>query len=193
MGMRNELREPTDDPSLDASSYNWHDWYINMVAAANTIHVVNPDVLTFFSGLNFDTDLSPIPTGANLGGGLVFRKSDFAFENKLVLELHNYQNNATSCDSMKQSLIEGGFDALETRNSSIVNVLPMVLTEFGYAQDNTTYQDVYATCLKKYLPKVHVGWMVWVISGSYYIRQGVQDSDETWGKSIPRRSTKCLY
>ena len=26
--------------------------------------------------------------------------------------------------------------------------------------------------------------MTWVMAGSYYIREGVQDSDETWGKAL---------
>ena len=75
-----------------------------------------------------------------------------------------------------------GYDALDSSNNSIVNVMPVVMTEFGHLQDDATYATVYSTCLKSYLTGIHGGWMIWVLSGSYYIRQGVQDYDETWGE-----------
>jgi hypothetical protein len=31
------------------------------------------------------------------------------------------------------------------------------------------------------MPQWKTGWMVWVVSGSYYIRSGTQDYEETWG------------
>ncbi|PWY76068.1 cellulase family protein [Aspergillus sclerotioniger CBS 115572] len=181
IGMRNELRSPDDDTTLADDSYNWDNWYTNMVENAKQVHEVNSDLLLFFSGLNYDTTLSPIPTASNLGNDTYFKKSDFTFSDKIVLELHNYDSSATSCSSLSSSLLTDGFNALETDDSSIVNVLPVVMTEFGYEQDNTTYTEVYPSCLRKWLPSVHAGWMIWVLSGSYYIRQGIQDYDETWG------------
>jgi hypothetical protein len=50
--MRNELRPPADNATLEADSYGWEDWYPNMVAAADIINAANPDILIFFSGLN---------------------------------------------------------------------------------------------------------------------------------------------
>ncbi|RAL03296.1 cellulase family protein [Aspergillus ibericus CBS 121593] len=181
IGMRNELRSPDDDTTLADTSYNWDNWYTNMVENANQVHEVNSDLLLFFSGLDYDTTLSPIPTASNLGNSTYFKKSDFSFADKIVLELHNYDSSATSCSSLSSSLLTDGFDALETDDSSIVNVLPVVMTEFGYEQDDTTYTEVYASCLREWLPSEHAGWMIWVLSGSYYIRQGIQDYDETWG------------
>ena len=180
--MRNELRSPDDDTTLADDSYNWDNWYTNMVENANQVHEVNSDLLLFFSGLNYDVTLSPIPTASNLGNDTYFKKSDFSFSDKIVLELHNYDSSATSCSSLSSSLLTDGFNALETDDSSIVNVLPVVMTEFGYEQDNTTYTEVYPSCLREWLPSVHAGWMIWVLSGSYYIRQGIQDYDETWGR-----------
>ncbi|RAL13423.1 cellulase family protein [Aspergillus homomorphus CBS 101889] len=181
IGMRNELRTPADNSALTSTSYNWEHWYTNMVENAKQVHNANPDLLIFFSGLNFDVTLSPIPTAANLGNGTVFRKSDFSFADKIVLELHNYDSSASSCSGLSSSLLSDGFNALKTDDSSIKNVLPVVLTEFGFAQDNTTYTGVYASCLMEWIPSVHAGWTVWVLAGSYYIREGTQDSDETWG------------
>jgi hypothetical protein len=60
--------------------------------------------------------------------------------------------------------------------------MPVVLTEFGFAQDQSTWQSVYASCIREWIPEQQAGWMVWTISGSYYIREGTQDSDDTWGE-----------
>ncbi|KAJ5577557.1 uncharacterized protein N7459_006521 [Penicillium hispanicum] len=182
IGMRNELRSPDDDSSLASSSYNWQNWHQYMTTNANQVHQVNSDLLIFFSGLNYDTTLSPIPTGSDLGGGNSFHKSNFSYADKIVLELHNYDSSATSCDSLTSSLWSDGYNALDSQNSSVVNVLPVVMTEFGFQQDNSTYQGVYASCLREWLPSQHAGWMVWVIAGSYYIRSGEQDLDEAWGE-----------
>jgi len=181
MSLRNELREPTDNATLDSDTYNWADWYTNVASASSIINAANPNVLIFFSGLNYDTTLAPITTGASLGNGLTFNKSNFQYEDKIVLELHNYDNSATSCSSITSALLTAGFNGLSANNSGVKNVLPMVLTEWGYQMDNTTYEGVYSTCLAEYLPSVHVGWMIWVMAGSYYIRSGTEDYDETWG------------
>ena len=176
IGMRNELRNPEDNATLNTNSYNWPTWQTNMEAAAKVINAANPDILIFFSGLNFDTTLAPVVAGT--GSGITFKKSDFTFPDKIVLELHNYQNSATSCSSIESSLVSDGFSTLTTTTG---NQLPMVLTEWGHDQSNNDYEGVYASCLHSYLPAEHVGWTIWVLAGSYYIRSGTQDYDETWG------------
>jgi hypothetical protein len=180
--MRNELRPPADNAKLEADSYGWEDWYPNMVAAADIINAANPDILIFFSGLNYDTDDSTLPTASSLGGGEVFDKTAFSYEDKIVLELHNYETGTTDCSSYEQELYGDGFDALDTTSSSIKNVLPIVMTEWGFEQDSSGYSSTYVTCLASYLPSQHAGWMIWVVAGSYYIRSGIQDYDETWGE-----------
>jgi len=182
--MRNELRAPEDNATLNSNSYNWPTWYTNMVAAAKIINAANPDVLIFFSGLNFDTTLSPVVAGT--GSGITFKKSDFTFSNKLVLELHNYQNSATSCSNMQSSLQSSGFSTL---TAAAANQYPMLLTEWGHDWSNSDYLGVYASCLHSYLPAQHVGWTIWVLAGSYYIRSGTQDYEETWG--MYRNSNSC--
>ncbi|KAF9894142.1 hypothetical protein FE257_009115 [Aspergillus nanangensis] len=179
IGLRNELREPS---TANADyPYDWPTWYAQMTAAAKRANAANPDLLIFLSGLNYDTTLSPIPTGEDLGDGTTFNLSDFDFATKLVLELHNYDSSASSCDSLSSSLWNGGFNALDTSDASIINVMPVVLTEFGFEQDDSTWQSVYASCLRSWIPEQHAGWITWVIAGSYYIRSGAQDLDETWG------------
>ncbi|KAL3468115.1 glycoside hydrolase superfamily [Aspergillus heterothallicus] len=179
LGLRNELRQPAAENT--AYPYTWETWYAQMTDAAARVHAANPDALIFLSGLNYDTTLSPIPTGADLGSGTRFNLSSFGFADKLVLELHNYQTGATSCADLSGALYNGGFNALDDDNEDVVNVMPVVLTEFGFAQDETTWESVYASCIRSWVPGQQAGWIVWTISGSYYIRSGGQDYDDTWG------------
>jgi hypothetical protein len=130
MAMRNELRSPDDNTTLVSKSYNWADWYTNVVAASKVINAANPDTLIFFSGLGFDTTLQPVVTGTSLGSGLTFKKSDFTFSNKIVMELHNYQNSATACSSIQSSLQSGGFSTLTAAAANQVSTFPCNLSIF---------------------------------------------------------------
>lgn len=57
-------------------------------------------------------------------------------------------------------------------------------TEWGFAPD--TYTSLYAQCLKGFLENYGVGWTMWDVCGSYYIRDGVLNFDETWGEYLVR-------
>ncbi|CZT17384.1 uncharacterized protein RCC_03218 [Ramularia collo-cygni] len=62
--------------------------------------------------------------------------------------------------------------------------VPVVLAEFGFDQTDGSYDGVYAKCIKSFItgqPGGPGGWMQWVISGSYYIREDSQDYEEKWG------------
>lgn len=174
--MRNELRQPTNAGS--SLAYTWPVWYDQVVAAANVVNKANPDILIFFSGLDYDTKLTPIPSAVDLGNGKSFKLSDFSYKNKIVLELHNYDNSATACSSIEDGMWNNGFRATWP---TAVNRMPVILTEFGFNQADSSYNGVYATCWRKLMPQWQSGWMVWVVSGSYYIRSGTQDYEETWG------------
>jgi len=139
MALRNELRELTDKFTLDLDSYNWADWYTKVASASSIITAANANVLIFFSSLNYDNTLAPITTGASLGNGLTFNKSNFKYEDKIGLELHNYDNSATSCSLIASALYTAGFNGLSASNSEVKDVLPMVLTEWGYQMDSMTY------------------------------------------------------
>ncbi|KKY21430.1 putative cellulase family protein [Phaeomoniella chlamydospora] len=195
IGMRNELRDPEDN-SATVEPYDWPHWYNNMVSAAYAIHETNPDPLIFFSGLDFDTDLGPIALGSSLSNtsNLTFNASSFPFSDKLVFELHNYDTDATSCQEIYDDLYPNGYNALDLSNTTVKNHVPVVMTEFGFAQDNSTYLEPYASCLRKLLPKWKSGWTTWVLSGSYYIREGTQDYDETWAlPAFPKTSPNWLH
>ncbi|KAH7382626.1 glycosyl hydrolase family 5 protein-like protein/cellulase [Phaeosphaeria sp. MPI-PUGE-AT-0046c] len=176
LGLRNELRKP--DNAGSSLPYNWATWYDQMMPVATAVNKANPNILIFLSGLDYDTKLSPVPTASDLGNGKKFMLSDFAYKNKLVLELHNYQNDATNCGSIESGLWDNGFRAT---GEKAVNKMPVVLTEFGFNNADNSYTKTYATCLKKLMPQWRTGWTVWEIGGSYYIRSGTQDYEETWG------------
>ena len=184
MSFRNELRSPDSNAAL-LPKYNWEEWYKNVVPAMDRINAANKDVLIFMSGLNFDTTMAPITTGANLGSGTVFNKANFAYADKLVIELHNYQTTSTDCNAIKSGLYNGGYNGMNLTDPKVKNHFPVLLTEFGHAQTAADYASVYSTCLKDYLGGLKGGWMYWVLSGTYYIREGRQDADESWGKTNP--------
>lgn len=185
MSLRNELR----NPGVSSLNYGWTSWYKNIVPAANAIHSANPNVLIFLSGLGYDTNMSPIPTGASLGGGYTFSLSSFSYANKLVIELHNYNSGTTSCSTLESSLYSDGYSALSTTDSSVKNHMPVVMTEFG--EGLGSYSNVYAQCIKSYLTGLKAGWTVWVLAGSYYIRSGSQDVDESYGELCPLLGRFC--
>lgn len=174
IGLRNELRSG----ATNGLAYTWETWYDQVIPAADAVNAANPNILIFLSGLDYDTKMLPIAMGTDLGNGKKFLLSNFKYANKLVIELHNYQNSATDCGSMESNLWDNGFRAT---GEKAVNRMPVVLTEFGFTQVGTEYTKTYATCIKKLMPQWKTGWMVWVISGSYYIRSGTQDYEETWG------------
>lgn len=176
IGLRNEFRKP--DVAGSSLAYTWPVWYDQNKAAADIVNAANPNILVFLSGLDYDTKLTPLPSAVDLGDGRKFLLTDFKYRNKLVLELHNYQNSATNCGDIEGGLWNNGFRATWP---TVVNRMPVVLTEFGFSQADNSYNSVYATCLRKLMPQWQSGWTVWVIAGSYYIRSGTQDYEETWG------------
>lgn len=186
MSLYNELRPPfsADNPDL-MQNYTWEVWYEQIKRGTDAIHAANPDVLIFLSGLNGDTDLQPVVDGTALTpSNATFRLADFAgYQDKLVLELHSYDIvfSVANCPSYNEQLFTEGYSAV-TGNAT--NRFPVVMTEWGFTNDAVTWRNgTYATCVQQFLKEVvpGTGWMIWVIGGSYYIRQGKQDYDESWG------------
>ncbi|KAK8066258.1 beta-1-6-galactanase [Apiospora hydei] len=183
IALRNELRSPDSNPALKESSYNWQDWYKYIQQGTEAVHAANPDLLIFLSGLNFDTTMTPVVRGTALtpGSGM-FDLADFnGYADKLVLELHNYDNNANDCAALQGGLHNNGYQAMSPGEATTVNVFPVLLTEFGFNMNATEWQRTCATCLADYMLKLRSGWFIWVLAGSYYVRDGTQDYEETWG------------
>ncbi|WPH01329.1 Hypothetical protein R9X50_00416800 [Acrodontium crateriforme] len=182
MSLRNELRSPDDTPN-SALPYDWADWYNSMVPAAQRIHDANSLPLIFFSGLSYDTDDTAIINKQYLGGGHYFNPASFSFAKKLVYEIHNYDNSATSCSQITPGLYTNAYGAMNVEDDSFYHA-PVVMSEFGFDQTDGSSSSAYAQCIKSYLPSLPGGpggWMQWVVAGSYYIRSGTQDYEETWG------------
>lgn len=186
MSLRNELRDPYK------GQYDWMSWYGNMTLAADGIHAANPDLLIYFSGLGYDSDLSRIPDMQDLKASafpgaadpipLVFEPSLLDYGNKVVLELHYYNNfyygDESTCQTITTRLYADGFNAILGNHSVTA---PVVLSEFGLSQDVGILNSTYAQCLKTFLSEQRVSWMMWVLAGSYYDKLGVHEQSESWG------------
>ncbi|KAI5307126.1 tRNA-dihydrouridine synthase 3 [Ascosphaera pollenicola] len=196
VGLRNELRS-VSNPS-NAEPYDWYTWYQHMTAAANAVHSASTKPLLFFSGLNFDTYIQAIPLNQALKGTdgtstegktAHFDPNSFDFKDKIVLELHKYDGDKTQqdCKTWDNSLYSQGFQAVNPNDPDTKYTFPVVLTEFGFAQDGHYYKSTtYSKCLIDFVGKYKVGWLQWDLCGSYYTKwtggnSYVQDSDEAWG------------
>ncbi|KAF3356917.1 Protein fat-free-like protein [Verticillium dahliae VDG1] len=187
--LRNEPRPPKNNDALLQSSYNWRDWYKYMRAGADAVHAANKDVPIILSGLDYDTFVTPVFRGTPLEpSDQVFSRDDFVGygEDKLILEIHNYETNTNSCDSLRYNLYNKGFQAMNASDPATVNVFPVQLTEYGHSMEDGSWKTkVYQPCLAEYLPEVKANWFIWVIVGRYYTRQGVQEFDDSWGLMNP--------
>lgn len=168
-GLRNELR----DPNNTALNYGWESWYQNVITTADAVNAANPDPLIFYSGLHFDTDLANVTAGIPLTpDGSVFDISDFCYADKIVFELHNYNNALADANCANFNLTKSGYNAMDISSTSTAkNFAPVVLTEFGFPQTPTNYTLPYAQCIKEYLttalPGGPGGWIHWAVGGSY--------------------------
>jgi hypothetical protein len=155
-----------------------------MIPAANAVHGNNSDALIFFSGLNYDTD-NTFFIQKQTWNGATFTPASYDFQEKIVYEIHNYQNSASSCDDIRPGLYNNAYCAMNLSDPACPNHGPTVLTEFGFDQTDGSYTKPYAQCISSVVteqPGGPGGWMQWALGGSYYIRSGIQDYEETWGK-----------
>ncbi|KAH7362391.1 cellulase family protein [Plectosphaerella cucumerina] len=189
--LRNELRI-VNSPAND--TYGWTRWYDEMTDAAAIVNAADPDALVIYSGLNYDHELNPIIAMEPLGPSdpRVFDLADFSYADKIVFELHTYDNWMTNCTFFQHELYRRGFNALDvTAETTARNHAPVIFTEFGFAQNGTDYQGTYAQCLKDFITgderiggaariEGPIGWLQWSLGGSYYMREGVPDHDDWW-------------
>jgi endoglucanase len=195
VGLRNELRKATTSEPVD-----WYTWYVHMTAAADAVHEAAPDVLIFFSGLSYDTLIDPIPLGKTLNGTAgtatanktaKFVPSDFVWGDKIVLELHKYDFEATQnpCPTFKSDWYKQGFQAVNASDPATEYLFPVAITEWGFIQNGTYWnQTTYNKCLIEMVEDYQVSWMQWEISGSFYLQtrpdrtpKTLQGPEEFWG------------
>jgi hypothetical protein len=159
-----------------------------MTAAASAVHTANPDILIYFSGLESDFNIEPAVGGSTLlDPGFTFSVASYPWANKLVFEMHEYDEGISNpCFLYEAALLSFGFDAT-TKSGPGANRAPLVISEWGHDESDASnaYQSSYSTCLTGFMESRQLGWMLWVLAGSYYIREGIQDYDETYGKIFP--------
>ncbi|RAL53428.1 hypothetical protein DM860_007100 [Cuscuta australis] len=172
ISLRNELRGPLQ---------NVDTWYQNIEKGARTINNANPNLLVIISGLSYDLDfrfLKQRPLELN------------DLKNKLVYEAHRYAFSEGQsklwtvgplnkiCQSMTQEMEEKeGFLVRENTYNA-----PLFVSEFGINQMGDNEADnLHLPCLLSYLADLDLDWSVWALQGSYYIRDGQEAHDETYG------------
>ncbi len=98
--------------------------------------------------------------------------------------MHEYDEGLSNwCWFYERQLEAFGGDAI-TKSGDGVNRAPLVISEWGHDESDASgsYNSNYSKCLTGWMESKALGWMVWVLAGSYYIREGTQDSDETYGR-----------
>ncbi|RMY15882.1 hypothetical protein D0868_00635 [Hortaea werneckii] len=190
--------------------YNWVSLVGNLTAATDAIYDVNPDILITWSGMQYDQDLSALTTGLNLNTAPcykcdairdAYRRDPINFDlgahpwaDKVVYVLHLYamsENLDTgSCPIVKAEFYQKGFNALGIDKPAACNrtggcteavrQTPVILSEFGSAQDQTLFNDTLQTCLREFTTEHNVSWAMWSLAGSYRIRSGAQGVPDTW-------------
>ncbi|EJT75446.1 hypothetical protein GGTG_05380 [Gaeumannomyces tritici R3-111a-1] len=129
---------------------------------------------------------------------LYFDLDAHPWADKLVWELHMYHmsedQDTGTCEAVEASLYRNGFNALGMDAPKpgcdlpgydcepAHRQTPVIFSEFGYEQNAATLpRDTLQACLRGFLTKHKVNWMVWALAGSYRIRSGGQGVDDTWG------------
>ncbi|GFQ00686.1 endoglucanase e1 [Phtheirospermum japonicum] len=167
MSLRNELRGPRQ---------NVNDWYRYMQKGAEVVHAANPNVLVILSGLTFDTDLS----------FLLNRSVTLSFSKKTVFEMHWYaftgDGQAWQAGNPNQVCGQKMSEIKRKAGFLLDQGYPLFLSEFGFDMRGTNVNDNrFLNCLMGWAAELDIDWALWVLSGSYYLRQGVVGLDETYG------------
>ncbi|KAI1637467.1 glycoside hydrolase superfamily [Biscogniauxia mediterranea] len=122
----------------------------------------------------------------------------YPFADKVVWELHLYGSSEDvdtgTCDVIEAALYRGGFNALgiappapgcavlgDGACPAAQRLTPVILSEFGNAQDTSVYGSTLQNCLRGFALRHGVSWMMWSLAGSYRARQGAQGVEDAWG------------
>jgi endoglucanase len=170
MSLRNELR------AVGGQDGNNHaDWYSLVQEGASAIHSANSNLLVVIGGVNYAIDLSYLYSKP-------INFASLGLANKAVYEFHSYQwSNGDYGDcSAWDTLIGSQAGYLITQGKSYTG--PLWLSEFGWTQVSTpTAESQYKSCLIAYMQANDADWAVWALQGSYYVRNGQVNSDESYG------------
>lgn len=181
MSLRNELRPFPILQDTDGHAA----WYKYVQAGGERVHAAHPDALVIVGGSQSATDLSFIRTAGDIDFAAAW-----AADNKHVWEMHAYSFTVTfpdlfdSCDVVTAEY--GAFDGFLLEQDKYFTA-PLFISEFGVGQvggpnDGLSDDDKqYFDCLSSWMEGNDADWSLWAIMGSYYVREGTVDYDETWG------------
>lgn len=169
MSLRNELRGPRS---------NTADWYKYMQQGAQAVHEANPDVLVIMSGLNYDADLK----------FLASKPVNLAFTNKIVYEMHWYSFTdgkaweRTPANQLCGTVTARINDHIAFVAKTLSPPAPLFISEFGIDGRGTNVGDNrYINCFFAFAADGDFDWALWTLQGSYYIRNGQPNFEETYG------------
>uniref|UniRef100_L2FMZ8 Cellulase family protein n=1 Tax=Colletotrichum fructicola (strain Nara gc5) TaxID=1213859 RepID=L2FMZ8_COLFN len=164
IGLRNEIRErfsydnPPVAPAIEPKT--WETWGKRMVQGASAINAANPDVLIFFGGRLGGIDIEAPANG-----------------------WYAETSRSRRCRSRTRyyGMLDGWGADVMTKGQA--NVAPLIMSEWGHDQSDTKreYEKNFHKCLMDLMVQRSVGWMVWSMGGSYYIREGKADVEDFWG------------
>ncbi|KAJ2926136.1 hypothetical protein H1R20_g10952, partial [Candolleomyces eurysporus] len=167
ISLRNELR------AVGSQDGNGHaDWYNFVTQGARAVREGNSNLLVVVGGVSYALDLS-----------FIYNKmlDRNVFGDKLVWEFHNYQWSGigNTCAS-HQKMMGDRAGYLLVQNKTYTG--PLILSEYGWAQNNpTAAENAYVSCLVQYMENNDAEWAYWALQGSYYVREGRVNFDETFG------------
>ncbi|KAH6627620.1 glycoside hydrolase superfamily [Chaetomium tenue] len=179
-GLRNEIRE-----FLLQGLNGRADWYTYVKKGGDVVHAAHPDALVLVGGVQSSTDLLHLRSGE---AGAMLDTSGWA--GKHVWEMHAYSFTVTfpdafnNCDIVKAQY--GAFVGFVLEQGKPYTG-PLILSEFGVGMEGGEFDGLsekdnrYLNCLVSYMQSNDADWAVWAIQGSYYVRDGKTDYDETWG------------
>ncbi|KAK2973770.1 hypothetical protein RJ640_018978 [Escallonia rubra] len=170
MSLRNELRGPRQNET---------EWYRYVRKGALTIHHANPNLLVLVSGLAYDTDFTFLKT----------KPLGLKLDKKLVYEAHRYSFTDSQSDLWLNQSVNQVCDMVitEVKNKTGFlatgsNPAPLFVSEFGVNQMGVNQADnLFLGCFLAYLAELDLDWALWALQGSYYLRQGSLDTEETYG------------
>jgi endoglucanase len=175
MSLRNELRA-----HITQIPWGGETWFDKMPQAARIVHEANPDALIIIGGLDGGNNLGALRDGS-------MPTSEWPGKN--VWEAHAYSftvntPNFGNCD-IEKALYGGLFGFVLEQGKEDTG--PLFLSEFGVGMTggpNSGLSDddfSYLQCLVGYLEGNDADWALWSIAGSYYIREGQVDFEDSWG------------
>ncbi|KAJ0118299.1 cellulase family protein [Diaporthe amygdali] len=175
LSLRNEIRQGL----IQVTGID--DWYTLVTKGAQAVHSANPNALIIIGGIASATDLTTV-RNRNLDTS--------SWSGKHVWEFHVYSFTPTFyvnfgiCALRKEAW--GLFDGFLLKQGEPYTA-PLILSEFGVDMSGgdldglSEGDDSYLSCLTEYMTSNDADWAVWALQGTYYVRNGKTNYNETWG------------